>query len=79
MILCAERLVCRSAPLSLHDTSPTGGDHERRGRKPQEYAYISRSSDEAFRQPNKQKNLRVSWRTNKNADIIGENNYVKEC
>ncbi len=37
---------------------------ERRGRKPQEYAHISRISDEVFRQPGKQKNSRVNWGSN---------------
>ncbi|MBD5117055.1 MAG: hypothetical protein HDT48_06065 [Ruminococcaceae bacterium] len=37
---------------------------ERRGRNPQEYAHISRVSDEVFRQSGKQKNSRVGWGSN---------------
>lgn len=46
---------------------------ERRGRIPQEYAHISRGPDEVFRQPGKQKNLRVNWGSNKE---LTEVNYV---
>ncbi len=40
---------------------------ERQGRRPQEYAHISRASDEVFRQPGKQNNSRVNWGNNKQA------------
>ena len=46
---------------------------ERRGRIPQEDAHISRGPDEVFRQPGKQKNLRVNWGSNKE---LTEVNYV---
>ena len=37
---------------------------ERQGRNPQEYAHISRISDDVFRQSGKQKNSRVNWGSN---------------
>jgi len=37
---------------------------ERPGRRPQEYEHISRASDKVFRQPGKQNNSRVNWRSN---------------
>jgi len=50
--------------LLLHQVTPEefvrGRAVERQGRTPQEYAHISRASDEVFRQPGKQKNSRVT-------------------
>ncbi len=37
---------------------------ERQGRKPQEYAHISRISDEVFWQSGKRKNSRFNWGSN---------------
>ncbi len=37
---------------------------ERQGRQSQEYAHISRVSNEVFRQSGKQKNSRVNWWSN---------------
>ncbi len=41
---------------------------KRQGRRPQEYAHISRASDEVFRKPGKQNNSRVNWGSNNMKD-----------
>jgi len=37
---------------------------ERQGRRPQEYAHISRASDKVFRQPGKHNDSSVNWGSN---------------